>query len=496
MFDDQEYLERFKEVSLESQEIAEVVTQHSNEEAFMNAMVQAKEWEDVLTFQVFGLMVDEEFELATRIMDERSTPIANEMMQTFQQLAEEERLSITASIESIVKSGERLQLITYIMAATVVLIILWLSFHISTLISSPLAHLAKEANTIAGGDLRGKPIQIKSRDEISVVSHSFNKMRGALKGLIGSTARMAVDVTQTVHTLSLKSKKTAQSVREISTVLRELSNAAEQNSTLTAKSLTAAQAVNSTVSSISTAVATATTAAKQMDQEAEEGRNLVQHAMNQSSIIEQTVYSKAESMRNLNHRSQEIGKIVTLMEDLSEQIGLLALNAAIEAARAGDYGRGFAVVAKEVQKLSEQSKVSAGQIGHQIDSIQVETKQAVDKIEKSRKEVSAGTVVMNKVVHSFEQINTTVQKVYTQMEGVSNSTVSISKDMEQLFTQMESVNDASVNNVMQSKQAVTLTNDQLLIIQDMEKSTIVLTQHSEALEGELAKFQLPQKKTG
>ncbi|MDQ0207120.1 methyl-accepting chemotaxis protein [Alkalicoccobacillus murimartini] len=490
LFDDEKYLEQFKEVSMESEELEQIVLLHSQEDEFIQALEKAKEWEEVLTFQVFGLMTDGEYDLAARIMDERSTPIANEMMETFHTLAEEERSKINDSIEAVVTSGEQLQLFTMIGAFVVLLIIIWLSFRISSMISNPLAHLAKEANLIAKGDLRGQPIPVKSKDEISVVSHSFNQMRDALKALIGTMSTMSQDVTTTADTLSGSSEQTAISAHQITAGLQSLTVTAEINSKLSTQSLDSAKGVNDSVTAIKSAVATASNATKQMDSEAVSGQMLIQQAMEQMSVIEKTVLHTAETMEKLDRRSNEIGDILVYLKDVSEQTGLLALNASIEAARAGEYGRGFAVVASEVQKLSEQSKDSAGQIEELIISIQTETKQVVVEIEKGRSEVTQGTHFMNKVVDSFQQILATVQKVYAQMEGVSHSTTSITTDMEQLHHQIGTVNDASHEHVAQSEQATKLTENQLSITREVEQLAGMLTVRSRELEKELSKFQL------
>jgi methyl-accepting chemotaxis protein len=88
------------------------------------------------------------------------------------------------------------------------------------------------------------------------------------------------------------------------------------------------------------------------------------------------------SITTIGERSDEIGKIVKVIEEIADQTNLLALNAAIEAARAGDAGKGFAVVADEVRRLAERSVQATQEIGGVIDSVQKDTRHAVSLMEQ------------------------------------------------------------------------------------------------------------------
>lgn len=155
---------------------------------------------------------------------------------------------------------------------------------------------------------------------------------------------------------------------------------------------------------------------------AERGGRAVRDSIAGMDVICEQIQGTSKRIKRLGESSQEIGEIVDLISDITEQTNVLALNAAIQATSVDEAGRGFSTVAEEVQRLAERSAEAAGQIGALVKTIQSDTQDAVAAMERTTMGVVEGAKLSDVTGQALQEIEQVSRELAALINGISVST--------------------------------------------------------------------------
>jgi methyl-accepting chemotaxis protein len=291
-------------------------------------------------------------------------------------------------------------------------------------ISKPVQQTVHVLESLAECDLR-ETLDITTEDELGVMAAALNKTIATFRSMISTISQSAEQVASASEEISSGAGQTAESARR----------QADQ----THQAATAMQEMTATVQQISDNSQKAADTSRGAAEAARQGGQVVEETLASMRNIATATTKTAALVTELGQSSEQIGKIIAVIEDIADQTNLLALNAAIEAARAGEQGRGFAVVADEVRKLAERTTKATKEIAAMIDSIQTETKHAVEAMEDGNREVQIGVektsnsgTALREIISMSEQAGDMVAQIATAATQQSATTEQINANVAQI----------------------------------------------------------------
>ncbi|MFC3530838.1 methyl-accepting chemotaxis protein [Vogesella facilis] len=328
-------------------------------------------------------------------------------------------------------------------------------------IRNAVVKLKNDAQRLADGALSTR-VELGSRDELSQIANSFNHMAASLSGLVqqirhtvSDVADTSLQLTNNAGEVSLASRKQAESTAAMAEAVQQVSSSIAQAN---------AQARRSAERVLATA------------REAGAGEERMQATLLDIRQLAAQIGQLSAEVESMKQSSNQIGRIVQVINDIADQTNLLALNAAIEAARAGDAGRGFGVVADEVRKLAERTSTATEEIRGLVETISQDT-------ERTAKGMSAARAGMEQSSGSVQTASQTLSSILSQSLASQEAAHEISVAMHQQHAASQQVADNVETIARMAKENTCHADANSKLAQSLQRQ-------AEALSAQISTFQL------
>ncbi len=394
------------------------------------------------------------------------------------------------------------------------------AYFITTDITIPVHDLIKSSQQIADGDM-SHVVTVATSDEIGVLANIFNRMMNNLrssmedihtfaqsravekKELQNNIKELARIVENTAHgdltqTVNIQREELSQLVSAINKMVEDLrkliyqiKEAALQISSGGSEILATAQEQSSganeqaaAVSQVTVTVEELSSTSKQIAENADAvakiaeetlrsaqiGQDGVQNVITSMEKIKETTEAGARRILTLGEKSQKIGEILEIINNIAAETKLIAFNAAIEASRAGEAGKGFAVVAVEVKKLAENVVGSTKTIKEIVTEIQSLASASVMAIEEDIRKVNEGTKLAQKAGESLEEILDMVDQTTKSAKQISVATQQQRTASEQVVSTMHEIAEVSKQSAASSRQSITSVSELNTLAEDLKSA--------------------------
>ena len=265
---------------------------------------------------------------------------------------------------------------------------------------------------------------------------------GDVTGAIADSVNYAIEeLAVLVRRLNDAAERVTRTTGHAQAISRELLDAAEAQAHEIRNAGAKVQATADSMNAASASAQESANVARLSVDVAQKGARAVTDSVAGMHEIRSQIQETAKRIKRLGESSQEIGEIVDLISDITEQTNVLALNAAIQAASAGEAGRGFSVVAEEVQRLAERSGAATQQIAALVRAIQADTHGAVAAMERSTQGVVAGTRLADAAGQSLAEISSVSQDLAQRVAAIADATQAQARNATQVATSMQHILD-------------------------------------------------------
>ncbi|MNI09146.1 Methyl-accepting chemotaxis protein McpB [compost metagenome] len=354
----------------------------------------------------------------------------------------------------------------------------------------PLIRLTGAVNEAATGNLQVTMPNSSGKDELRVLSVSFNRMVENLRQIIIEISNHVTFTNQNTASLSHAMQHAALQIEKTAITVESISKGAEHQARSAHSTYLAVEMMTQAADHIGKQALEALTLSRGMVQTTEESSTMVRSLVKELSNLSDSNQNTIEQINRLEENAREIDHISKVVGGIAEQTHLLALNASIESAHAGQHGAGFAVVASEIRKLAEQSTAAVHNINDLIGHMQTQVSGVVTDITSHVQIVDQEAAKGEAIIQALTAMTASSHQTSGSVESITKVIADQIKEMGHSLEQIREIDDIAGQISEGAKQVAASTQEQTAVMQQIAASSEVLREHADKQTSQIRVFRV------